>query len=212
MNNNTKNINKSALDSQGEIIFEIKHNLIWWNYCGLIFCILIGVIMVFSAANAINGYDKLSEKIVALCFLLCGIFLICLPLKDMFYQTKNRFYITDKGIGFERRNWFKIQKRFFIFGEIGVTIGQSSSMNIFSPTYFFNIFPLGQKRFDFKNRYFFAISSWNKTYLSQKLHNEITGQSYLYDFLVQKTKQSLMSKGINIDSLPYNLENQFRFV
>ena len=209
---NIKIDNTLVSDSQGEIVFEMKHNLIWWNYCGFIFCILIGVIMVFSAANAINGYDKLSEKIVAMCFLLLGIFLICLPLKDMFYQTKNRFYITDKGICFERRNWFKMQKRFFAFGEIGVTIGQSSSMNIFSPTYFFNIFPLGQKRFDFKNRYFFAISSYDKTYLSPKIYNEITEQSYLYDFLVQKTKESLTSKGIDIDSLPYNLENQFRFV
>ncbi|MGX3045899.1 hypothetical protein [Helicobacter sp. T3_23-1056] len=212
MGKNIKSANKSELDSQGEIVFEIKHNLIWWNYCGLIFCILIGVIMMFSATNAINDYDKLSEKIVALCFLLCGIFLICLPLKDIFYQTKNRFYITDKGICFERRNWFKIQKRFFIFGEIGVTISSSSSLNIFSSTYFFYIFPLGHKGVDFKNIYFFSISSWNKTYLSPKIYNEITEQSFLYDFLVQKTKESLISKDIDIDSLPYDLENQFRFV
>lgn len=212
MDKNIKSANKSELDSQGEIVFEIKHNLIWWNYCGFIFCILIGIIMVFAAINTINDYDKLSEKIVVLCFLLLGIFLICLPLKDIFYQTKNRFYITDKGIGFERRNWFKMQKRFFIFGEIGVTIGSSSSLNIFSSTYFFYIFPLGHKGVDFKNRYFFSISSWNKTYLSPKIYNEITEQSFLYDFLVQKTKESLISKDIDIDSLPYNLENQFRFV
>ncbi|STP08539.1 Uncharacterised protein [Helicobacter fennelliae] len=55
-------------------------------------------------------------------------FMITLPLvfyycRILFYNRKNKVYVTEQGIGFEKRVWFKIQKKkFFRFGEIGLKV------------------------------------------------------------------------------------------
>lgn len=46
-------------------------------------------------------------------------------------------------------------------------------------------------------------------YLSPKLYNEITGQSYLKDFLIKKTKEALKAQNVDIDTLCYDLDKQF---
>ncbi|SQC36273.1 Uncharacterised protein [Helicobacter fennelliae] len=45
-------------------------------------------------------------------------FMITLPLvfyycRILFYNRKNKVYVTEQGIGFEKRVWFKIQKKIF---------------------------------------------------------------------------------------------------
>ena len=84
--------------------------------------------------------------------------MVLFPLKGIFYQNKNRFYITHQGIGFERRKWFRMQKRFFKFGEVRVIVRAAAYVAfIAGNTYFFNIFPLGHKKLHFKGRYFFLL-------------------------------------------------------
>ena len=86
--------------------------------------------------------------------------------------------------------------------------------------YRFAVFPLGYAKSNlvnlsplvkYKNIHLVFIVAWD-AYISDKLYDKTTEQSYLKEFLITKTKESLTSKGIDIDSLPYNLENQFRFV
>lgn len=48
-----------------------------------------------------------------------------------------------------------------------------------------------------------------QTYTSYKFYNEITEESYLKDFLVKKTKESLEAKSIDTETLCYDLRKQF---
>ncbi|TLD81335.1 hypothetical protein [Helicobacter trogontum] len=117
----TKNKDSIKLDSNGdEIVYEIWHNPNWWDY------FLMSVFFMFGVAVAYSGTEAfLLNKIENSLFvtsLVFGIPALLLSFYYLFYAHKNRFYITTQGIGFERRKWFRMQKRFYRFGEVGFQI------------------------------------------------------------------------------------------
>lgn len=127
-NNTTKHIESTKLDSANkgevrldshgdEIVYEIWHNPNWWDY------FLMSVFFMFGVAVAYSGTEAfLLNKIENSLFvtsLVFGIPALLLSFYYLFYAHKNRFYITTQGIGFERRKWFRMQKRFYRFGEVG---------------------------------------------------------------------------------------------
>lgn len=207
---NYKNKDNIKLDSNGdEIVYEVRHKLIWLNYIVSVFLSLLGSLLTLGILGVMFD-GEIGFNFVSAFFLLIGFVMVLFPLKGIFYQNKNRFYITHQGIGFERRKWFRMQKRFFKFGEVGVIVRAAAYVAfIAGNTYFFNIFPLGHKRLHFKGRYFFSVNFWNVYYLSPKLYDKITERCYLHEFLVKKTKEALESQGIDTKILPYNLDKQF---
>ena len=203
------NNNLKLYDSKDEIVFEVKHKLIWLNYIVSVFLSLFGSLLILGILGVMFD-GEIGFNFVSVFFLLIGFVMVLFPLKGIFYQNKNRFYITHQGIGFERRHYFRMQKRFFKFGEVGVIVKEAVLVAfIAGNTYFFNIFPLGHKRLNFKGRYFFSVNFWNVYYISPKLYDKITGRCYLHEFLVKKTKETLESQGIDTKTLPYNLDKQF---
>ena len=117
----------------------------------------------------------------------------------IFYSRKNRFYITNQGIGFERRNWFKMQKKFFKFGEVGIAINF-----IPTPLYFetsvenFIIYPIN---LTFKPIMFSYIRDKNyKHYTFCKIFVQLSldTEKSILAFIRQKTKEALESQGISI--------------
>ena len=196
-----------------EILYEIRHNLSWWDSLVFGTMFLFGIIIVYAGIE-----DFVLERIDIVFFItlmLFGIPFVFLSLFQLLYAHKNRIYITNQGIGFERRNWFRMQKGFFKFGEVGFRLVLlSTGLCPVSPPSMITIFPLG----NIKSKYvpFWQLKSycqifltfWNG-YVSPKLYNEITEQCYLHDFLIKKTKEALESQGIDTNSLPYDLEKQF---
>lgn len=93
---------------------------------------------------------------------------------------------------------------------------KSNSLGLFPaiPPSLISIFPLGA----IKGKLFFigqlkpyctiVLVAWD-TYLSPKLYNTITQQDYLHEFLLKKTKEALESQGVDVNSLPYDLDKQF---
>ena len=62
---------------------------------------------------------KETENLMVVILLIFGIPATLIGFHCLFYAHKNRFYVTTQGIGFERRKWFRMQKGFFKFGEVG---------------------------------------------------------------------------------------------
>ena len=202
------------LDSNGdEIVFEVKHNLSWWDY------VVIGLLFIFTLIIGIIGIEALcanktdiSTFIFSVLFGWTGFIFSSYYL---FYTRKNRFYITTQGIGFERRHWFRMQRGFFKFGEVGI-IEISNSLGLYpaKPPSFIGIFPLGA----IKSKYFFIwqlkpycvvpLIAWNN-YLSPKIYDDITDRTYLHEYLIKKTKEALQAKGIDTETLCYDLDKQF---
>ena len=210
----SKNKDKVRFDENGdEIMYEARHNLTWLD------CIIYYIIFLFGILITYGGIrDFLSNEIARSLFitlLVFGIPFMLFSSYSLFYAHKNRFYITTQGIGFERRKWFRIQKGFFKFGEVGFLILLvPTGLCPITPINKITIFPLGNR----KGRFVFnwqlnllcslSLMAWN-TYVSPKLYNEITEQSYLRDFLIKKTKETLESKGIDTETLCYDLKKQF---
>ncbi|EFB7094036.1 hypothetical protein H7W66_000891 [Campylobacter coli] len=211
---NLKNNNEVRLDSNGdEIVFEIWHNPTWWDY------FLMSVFFVFGIAMIYWGIkDFLSNEIdksLFITLLVFGIPIVLLSFYCLFYARKNRFYITTQGIGFERRKWFRMQKGFFKFGEVGFQIVLApTGLCPITPINKIIIFPLGNHKgriiltWQLNPLYSLSLMAW-KTYISPKLYNEITEQSYLKDFLIKKNKEALKAQGVNTDILCYDLDKQF---
>lgn len=194
-----------------EILYEIRHNLNWWDY------VMFSIFFPFSCLVVYAGLElTLLEKNMGYLILPLVFLIVCmLLLHDIFYKRKNRFYITNQGIGFERRKWFRMQKGFFGFGEVGFRIVLlSTGLCPVSPPSIITIFPLGNIKskyvpfWQLKSYCHIFLTFWNN-YISPKLYDEITEQCYLHDFLIKKTKEALESQGIDANSLPYDLEKQF---
>lgn len=196
-----------------EILYEIRHNLSWWDYLVFGTMFLFGIIIVYAGIE-----DFVLERIDIVFFItlmLFGIPFVFLSLFQLLYARKNRIYITNQGIGFERRNWFRMQKGFFKFGEVGFRLVLlSTGLCPVSPPSMITIFPLGNIKskyvpfWQLKSYCHIFLTFWNN-YISPKLYDEITEQCYLHDFLIKKTKEALESQGIDANSLPYDLEKQF---
>ena len=223
-NNTTKHIESTKLDSANkgevrldsngdEIVYEIWHNPNWWDY------FLMSVFFMFGVAVAYSGTEAfLLNKIENSLFvtsLVFGIPALLLSFYYLFYAHKNRFYITTQGIGFERRKWFRMQKRFYRFGEVGFQmVSAPTGLCPITPVNRIIFFSLGNHKgrifltWQLSPLHSLSLMAWN-TYISPKLYNEITEQTYLKNFLIKKTKEALEAKGIDTKTLCYDLDKQF---
>ena len=208
----SKNKDKVRFDENGdEIMYEARHNLTWLD------CIIYYIIFLFGILITYGGIrDFLSNEIARSLFitlLVFGIPFMLFSSYPLFYAHKNRFYITTQGIGFERRKWFRMQKGFFKFGEVGAMkiICTAPFLNAID---FITIFPLGNIKRKYNNIWrlkpycFFCLIAWD-FYISPKIYNSVLDEHYLHNFLIKKTKEALESKGIDTNSLCYDLEKQF---
>ena len=210
----SKNKDEVRFDENGdEIMYEAKHNPSWWDYFLMSVFFMFGIIIVYDGIESFLSNEI--DRSLFITLLVFGIPSALLSFYYIFYARKNRFYITTQGIGFERRKWFRMQKGFFKFGEVGFLILLvPTGLCPITPINKITIFPLGNR----KGRFVFnwqlnllcslSLMAWN-TYVSPKLYNEITEQSYLRDFLIKKTKETLESKGIDTETLCYDLKKQF---
>ena len=209
----SKDKESKKLDSNcDEIVYEIRNNPSWWDYFVLFVMLFFGIVMVDVTKDFL--FDKIDVASFVI-LLILGISFIIMSLYYSFYARKNRIYITNQGIYFEYRNYFRMQKRFFKFGEVGVAIAVANTVLCpITPPKFITIFPIG----NLKKKYFFhwqlkpycivRLMAWN-VYISPKLYDKITERCYLHEFLVKKTKETLESKGIDTKTLPYDLQKQF---
>ena len=184
----SKNKDEVRLDSNGdEIMYEERHNVYILDTIFQVFLFLFSVMLL-----CVVFYPSEDVIINSLIFLLgfCGVMRYS---NILFYRRKNRIYITTQGIGFERRKWFRMQKGFFKFGEVGLVVFDFGITNENDEV--FIIYPIGSnppKRFNL--------------FSSPKKHQKITIQTSIckdkiYDFVTfirQKTKETLESQGIHI--------------
>ena len=204
----SKNNDEVRLDENGDgIMYEAKHNLTWWDY------LIFGIFFPFSCLLAYFGLEfVLTEHhiipiILELALLTCPILFI----HDVFYKRKNRFYITTQGIGFERRKWFRIQKGFFKFGEVGMCLYLGSRKLFYTQPIAFTIYPLQtqvlSKWYGYviksKIKYKVVVMMVEPSIMSPKLYNEITEQSFLQDFIIQKTEAALKNQNIRIETFEH---------
>ena len=194
----SKNKDEVRFDENGdEIMYEAKHNLTWWDYIMHSIMFLVGILTIY------GGIDNfLSNKIDGVFFIMLLIFgvpCICVSLHFLVYVRKNRFYVTNNGIGFECRKWFRLQKRFFKFGEVGVAVNSlpallyldsSTEIFMFCPIHL-TIKPVFLPRLRDKNY---------KHYIFSKVLTELYRDDIIaiLNFIRQKTKEALESKGIHI--------------
>ncbi|WP_299548732.1 hypothetical protein [uncultured Helicobacter sp.] len=179
-----ENAESKKLDSNGdEIVFEVKHDTSIETFY-LYFLFLFGVFILISL------FINPSDDIVVNIFMFIVFFPITFYIaKMLFYNRKNRIYVTNYGIGFERRHWFKMQKGFFRFGEVGLAIIRlgvgvtSEEVFIFYP--FNNKTPKRVPLFSPKNYY--------KIMLQDADYSKV-----FFTFIRQKTKEALESQGKSI--------------
>lgn len=204
--------NEARLDSNNdEIVYEIWHKIGWWNGIWMTIFFLFGSFVIYCAFDAI--YDPLLDAKGRISLIIFAIFfgvpLCLLMIRCAVFMRRNRFYITHQGMGFERQHWFRMQRGFYRFGEVGVMITTGGMKMIEYPTCIV-IFPLGEKWRRLKCLVRFEVyCCGGGEYLSPKLYNEITEQSYLKDFLIKKTKEALEAQNVDIDTLCYDLDKQF---
>lgn len=101
------------------------------------------------------------------------------------------------------------------FGEVGFQIILApTGLCPITPISRITIFPLWNNKglifliWQLKPLYSLSLMTWN-TYISPRLYNDITEQSYVKNFLIKKTKEALEAQGVNIDTLCYDLGKQF---
>ncbi len=187
-----------------EILYEIRHNLSWWDY------VMFSIFFPFSCLVVYAGLElTLLEKNMGYLILALVSLIACmLLLHDIFYKRKNRFYITNQGIGFERRHWFRMQKGFFRFGEVGIVQGSGSRKIFYVQPIAFILFPLQtqvlSKWYGYviksKTKYEVVVLMVKPSILSQKIYDKTTEQIFLKDFIMRKTKESLNNQNIKIES------------
>ncbi|HEF9209615.1 TPA: hypothetical protein SBV85_001206 [Campylobacter coli] len=183
---NLKNKDEMRFDSNGdEIVYEVRHNVYILDTIFQAFLLLFSIILLCIVFNP-SG-----DMIINSLIFLFGLWGVMHYSNILFYRHKNRFYVTNSGIGFERRHWFRIQKRFFKFGEVGLAIFY------FGVTYqnaeIFIIYPLESKppkRFNLLPKKYQKITIQTTIY-KDKMYNLIT-------FIRKRTKEALEAKGIHI--------------
>lgn len=195
---NYKNKDHIKLDSSGdEIVYEIKYKLSLWDYFLFIVMLLLGIVMVYRGMEAF--LFKEIENLVVIILLVFGISCILASCYRLFYIRKNRFYVTTQGIGFERRKWFRMQKGFFRFGDVGVVMYYVSA-----PVYFdtsTNIFIFYPIHLTIKSLFLARFRDRNYKYytfykvLASICHDNVVE---ILTFIRQKTKEALESQGIEI--------------
>ena len=194
----SKNKDEVRFDENGdEIMYEVRYNLSWWDY------IIYSIMFMFGILTIYGGIDNfLSNKIDGVFFimlLIFGIPCICVSLYFLVYGRKNRFYVTNNGIGFECRKWFRMQKRFFKFGEVGVATRYSPAPGkCDTPTQIFTFCPI---HLTIKFMFLPRLRDKNyKHYIFSKVLTELYRDDIMVilNFIRQKTKEALESQGIHI--------------
>ena len=198
-NNETKTKDNIKLDSNGdEIVYEVKYKLSLWDCFMFNMMLFFGVIMIYGGirdfllANKMDGVMFVMLSILGILFTLVGFY-------RLFYMRKNRFYVTNNGIGFEYRHWFVMQKGFFRFGEVGLVLSYFSA-----PVYFDSskeIFIIHPINITYKLMAFPRLRDKNyKHYIFCKVLTELYHDDIkaILVFIHQKTKEALESQGIEI--------------
>ena len=199
---------KSTLDSRGEIVFETKSRLCCWDWIIYHSFLLFSCFIIYFAIFLfLDGKDIM---LVMFWFLigLVGIFMYCAPI----YQLNNRIYITEQGIGFDRRQYFRMQKQFFRFGKIGLCINSLYDMPRFTITSRLN-YIFYDINIEVKPMLFGYIRDKNyKHYIFCKIYTEIDIDNIknMLNFIHKKTEQSLQMQGINISN--NELKSKFRYL
>ncbi|HEH5010828.1 TPA: hypothetical protein SHD04_001849 [Campylobacter coli] len=198
------NNNNIKLDSNGdEIVYEVRHHLTWWDYLMFSIFFPFGCLLVYIGLSM--------ENIADIVFILISLTFSIWLLHDLFYKRKNRFYVTNSGIGFECRHWFRMQKRFFKFGEVGIIQGIGSRKIFYAQPYPFILFPLQtqvlSKWYGYviksKIKYKIVVMSIGESILSPKIYDKITERIFLKDFIMQKTQESCKNQNIEIKSFTH---------
>lgn len=198
---NPKSNSDVRLDSNNdEIVYEVKYKLSWWDYGMCLFMFLVGGIVLLAGIDSLllNKIEIIFFVIVLLPF---GILCVVVAIYDLFYTRKNRFYVTNSGIGFERRHWFRMQKRFFKFGEVGVIINHLLPMPSYNTwSRFFIVYPL---KIDFQLKAFLGYirDKNHKYYMFCHIKTNLfsyNNEKEIITFIRQKTKKMLESKNIAI--------------
>ena len=208
-NNTTKHIESTKLDSANkgevrldshgdEIVYEVKHKLSLWDCFMFNVMLFFGVIMIYGGirdfllANKMDGVMFVMLSILGILFTLVGFY-------RLFYMRKNRFYVANNGIGFEYRHWFRMHKRFFKFGEVGLVLSYFPA-----PAYFDTskeIFIIHPINITYKHMALVRFRDKNyKRYIFCKVMTELYRDDIkeIITFMRQKTKEALESQGIEI--------------
>ncbi|WP_052096511.1 hypothetical protein [Helicobacter trogontum] len=195
--NETKTKDNIKLDSNGdEIVYEVKHRLGISDTIQYIVMFMFGIALVYVS---IKGF-LLAERMDGVMFaMLLGIFGVLLSFYRLFYVRKNRFYVTNNGIGFEYRHWFVMKKGFFRFGEVGLVLSYFSAPAYFdTATHIFMIHSIG---ITYKHMALVRFRDKNyKRYIFCKVMTELYRDDIkeITTFMRQKTKEALESQGIEI--------------
>lgn len=189
------NIESKKLDSNDEIVFEVRNKYYTCNTLTHIFMFLLNMILLLCCIES-------SESIQIFVWLMLLIFLIySLYLNTTILFNQVHFYITDKGVGFRRRLLCVKQEKFFEFGEVEIHIGEYSVFVLANHIEIF-IAPL-------------HLKGWNRRINIHRLHflnHRLADDENVckaWKFIRQKTKESLEAKGININTLSYSFNEKF---
>lgn len=205
-NNTTKHIESTKLDSANkgevrldshgdEIMYEVRHRLGIQDTIQYIIMFIFGIMIVYAGIKAFV-LQKIDIVIISMILgIPCGLS----SFYRLFYARKNRFYVTNNGIGFEYRHWFRMHKRFFKFGEVGLVLSYFSAPAYFdTATHIFMIHSIGITykhmalvRFRDKNYKHYIFCK----VLTELYHDDIKA---ILVFIRQKTKEALESQGIEI--------------
>lgn len=124
----TKNKDNIKLDSNGdEIVYEVRHRLGISDTIQYIIMFMFGIALVYVGIRGFVLADRMDGVMFAM---LLGIPCVSSSFYRLFYARKNRFYVTNNGIGFEYRHWFRMHKRFFKFGEVGLALSHYQHLYI----------------------------------------------------------------------------------
>ncbi|WP_230197968.1 hypothetical protein, partial [Helicobacter cinaedi] len=189
--NDTKNQENIKLDSKGdEIVYEVKSKYYFFNTFThiiiLALCVILLCIGVFT-----DIFTTLLVKILWSIFFGFTIYQIYNILFGMV-----RFYVTNSGIGFERRKLFGIQKKFFKFGEVEVSIGEYQVFVLYNHNEMF-IAPFNAKGW-YRRKNIYRLHFLNFYLKNDRKIYEI------WDFIRTKSKIALESKGIDTQFISFN--------
>ena len=178
------------LDTDREIIWEIKPKYYFLNTLTHIIIFLLCVILLCVGVFT-DIFTALLVKIVWSIFFGFSIYHIYNTLFGMVC-----FYVTNSGIGFERRRLFGIQKKFFKFGEVEVSIGEYEVFALYNHNEIF-IAPFNSKGW-YRRKNTYRLHFLNFFLSDDKKIYEI------WDFIRKKSKIALESKSIDTHSINLN--------
>lgn len=187
----SKNKNEVRVDSNGdEIVYKIKPKYYFFNTLTHIIILMLCVILLCVGVFT-DIFTALLVKIVWSIFFGFSIYHIYDTLFGMVC-----FYVTNIGIGFKRRRLFGIQKKFFKFGEVEVSIGEYEIFVLYNHNEIF-IAPLYAKG------WYRRKNTYRLNFLNFFL-NEDEKIYEIWDFIRKKSKIALESKSIDTHSINLN--------